>query len=341
MIDMDADPLQIVSLTSLLRAELLAQLVPATTIQERYRLNARFRPCIAERCGILAKALALASPAVREPAVSASVAAPILLVCESQPFEPDLASLHDQVLLRLLTSLEATGMEGWVLRLRARLRPLRQRLRQLPARPSAIIALGVVDEACLGLLQELAPVVRLGVRSTPMRRIACVEYDAQMEAYAIASYAAAHKMEQIAFVGPIGKTAGRRSIADNDVAVLNALTRQAHGWNVAVPSHLTFWIDASQNLRFAQILPKIAEHLASRVLAVVSGPAWALALAQTAGAGASHIICRHWSAERASGLPVIGPDLEQLVRILLARALNQDGLPTEAAVLVPPTWHRQ
>ena len=341
MIDMDADPLQLASLALLLRAELLAQPVPAATIQERYRLSARFRPRSAKDYEILSKALA-SCITCRKPACRPSERrAPVLLVCESHPFEPNLASLHDQVLLRLLTSLEAAGMEGWILRLRARPRPLRQRLGQLPARPSVIVSVGVADQACLGLLQELAPVVRLGARSTPMQRIACVEYDAQMEAYAIASYAAAHKMEQIAFIGPIGRTAGRRCIAGNDVAVLTALTRQAHGWNITVPSHLTFWMDASQNLQSAQILPKIAEHLASRVLAVVSGPAWALELAQTAEAGATHIVCRHWSAEGTPGLPVIGPDLEQLVRVLLARALNRDGLPAEVAVLVPPTWHRQ
>jgi hypothetical protein len=130
-------------------------------------------------------------------------------------------------------------------------------------------------------------------------------------------------------------------VAGNDVAVLAALTRQAHGWNVAVPSPLTFWVDASRNLQSAEVLPKLAEHLASRVLAVVSGPAWAQELTQIAEVGPGRILCRHWSAEGTLGLPVIGPDLEQLVRVLLARAFSRDGLPTEVAVLVPPTWHRQ
>jgi hypothetical protein len=192
------------------------------------------------------------------------------------------------------------------------------------------------------MLGELAPVVRLGMRSMAMRRIACAEYDAQLEACAIASYAAAHKLEQIAFVGCIDRTAGRRRISARDIAVLGALAVQAHSRHIAMPRHLTYWIDAGRDLRSAGVLSKIAGHVGTRVLAVVSGPGWAGELAQAAGGtGAGQIVCRHWSAEGAAGVPVIGPDLDQLAGVVLARALGRDGLPSEAAVLVPPTWHRE
>jgi hypothetical protein len=265
----------------------------------------------------------------------------VLLVCESQPFEPDPGSLHDHVLLRLLRGAAAGGMEGWILRLRTQSRSLRRQLRQLPAKPGVIVSVGVADQACLELLQELSPVVRLGTRSTAMPPIACVEYDSQLEARAIASYAAAHKLEQIAFVGCIDRLAGRRCMAARDMAVLSALVAQAHGRYITLPSHLTFWIDAGRDLRSAGVLSKIAGHTESRVLAVVSGPGWAGELARAGGTGAGRIVCRRWSAAGAAGVPVIGPDLDQLARVVLARALGRDGLPSEAAVLVPPTWHRE
>jgi hypothetical protein len=345
---MDIDPAKLASLAVLLRAELLAQPHPAAAIQQRYRLSSLFQSRRRQVHAALSQAMAIASVAAtsrlktagtRPDTESTGAKGSVLLVCESQPFEPNLDSLCDQLQLRLLTGVEAAGMAGWILRLRTRPRSLRRQLGQLPARPAVIVSVGVSDQACLELLRELAPVARLGMRSTAIRRIACVEYDARLEAGEIASYAATHKMEQIAFVGCIDRVAGRRRISARDIAVLSALAVQAHGPNIAVPSALTFWIDAGRDLRSAGVLSKIAAHTESRVLAAVSGVGWARELARAAGTGAGQIVCRHWSAEGAGGLPVIGPDLEQLARVLLARALGQDHLPTEAAVLVPPVWH--
>lgn len=336
--NMDADPCQLALLARLLRAELPAQPAPATAILERYRRSARFQPGRAKHYEVLSQALNLAA---RQPAAGASAAAPVVMVCESRPFEPDVGSLHEQVLVRLLASLEAAGMPGWVLRLHVRPRALRQRLGQLPARPSAIVAMGVTDSACLEMLREVAPVVQLGMRSLPVRGVACVQYDTAMEAYAIASYAAAHKLEQISLIAPIDRAAGRRWLANEDAAVLAGLIRQAKGWNISLPGRLTFWVDTGLSLRAAEVLSKVAAPLPPHVLAVVSGTVWAQELAGLSGVDARHIVCRHWSAEGTAKMPVIGPDLEQLAEILLARALKRDGLPAEATVLVPPTWHRQ
>lgn len=342
------------SLAKLLEAERAARPLPADALLRRLQISMRFQP--ARRQEYVSLSLAAQTtmqedrrsvPDVRlagkAGGVTPAETGPVLLVCESQPFAPILHRQQDQMLLRLLAGLEQTGATGWIVRTpRTRVRPLIWLLRNLPARPAAIIAVGISHPPSLQTLQQVAPVVRLGTRSASIRAIACVEHDAWLEAHKIASYAAGHKAEQIAFVAGIDRLAGKRRIDGGDFGVLSVLVAESHNRHIAVPGHLTFWVDQQQTLKEAGILPRIIRQATSHVVLVVSNPAWAGEVAAVlAGREGVRVICRHWSAEESAGVPTIGPDLDQLARVVLARLPGRDNLPSDTAMLVAPTWHRR
>jgi hypothetical protein len=356
MMPMATRPEDTACLATLLHAERLARSLSAQGLLERLQLAGRFQPhrtdafenlCRAARIdprdGVPATAAAGISRLLHRARLRrGAITGPVLLICESRPFEPDLADPQDQVMLRLLAGLSALGATGWVLRTpRSHVRPLTWLLKGLPARPAAIIVVGRLTPACVAVLRDLVPVVRLGVRSLSTGQVPCVEYDAHLEAEAIASYATANSIEQVGFLADFAKPAGKRCIRAEDLAALNALTGAAQNRHIDVPANLTFWIDASESMASCGILTRIARHLRSRDLLVVAGARRATeAAAAMDSQDVPRIVCRHWSAAGTPAVPVIGPDLDQLAMVLLARLLRGDYLPAEAAVLVPPTWHR-
>ncbi len=337
---MGTEAQRLASLALLLHAEQRALGVPDSDLLRRYDLNRRFQPRRAALYADLSQALVTHGSDNRADLADMPAAGPVLIACDSLAFQPDLDSLRDQVLLRLLAGLGQAGLQGWILRTRPRPRSLKGLLARLSARPSAVIAAGLSEPACLELLQGLAPLTRFGPRSAAVGQVPCVEYDAQLEAVQIASCAAAARTEHIAFIGMMDNTSGMRRMNPADFAVLSALVVQAQNRHIGMPGGLTFWLDAGRDLQSAGIAQRLTKHGLSRVLAVASGPGPAGELARAAGGDTGHIICRHWSADGPAGVRVIGPDPDQVARVVLARALGRDGLPPEAAVLVPPAWHR-
>ncbi len=337
---MDIEAQSLASLAALLQAERLALGISAGSLRRRYDLSRRLQPRRGAVYASLSQAVNEHGSDNGDVAVGETATRPALIVSDSRAFEPDLASLHDQVLLRLLAGVRQVGLQGWILRTRPRVRPLKWLLAHLPDKPSIIIAAGLSDPDCLELLQGLAPLVRLGPRSASTRRVPCVEYDAQQEAVAITTCAATARIEHIAFIGTMDRAAGKRRLRDSDFAVLSALAAQAQNRHINVLGSLTFWLEAGQDLQSAGILERLTRHGLSRVLTVAAGPGPAGELARAAGGETGHIICRHWSAEGPAGVRVIGANPAQIARVVLARALGRDGLPGEAAVLVPPVWHR-
>lgn len=346
----------IACLAALLHAERLARSLSVRGLLERLQIAGRFQTRRTDTFASLCQAARIdtANPIpttvtagigrlVRRARLgAAAISGPVLLVCESTPFQPDLADPHDQVMLRLLAALGTLGLTGWILRTpRSHVRPLKWLLKGLPSKPAAIVSVGRLAPACLAVLRDLAPVVRLGVRSLSTNQVPCVEYDTHLEAWAIASYAAANGIEQVGFLAEFAKPSGRRCIRAEDLAALNALTAASHNRHIDVPVNLTFWIDPAQSLASCGVLARIARHLRSQDLLVVAGGSRATEAATAMdGYEDPRIVCRHWSVAGVPSVPVIGPDLDQLALVLLARLLRGDHLPAEAAVLVPPTWHR-
>jgi hypothetical protein len=354
---MDTEAEDTASLAALLHAERVARSLSVQDLLKRLQLGSRFKPRRADAFAALCRAARIepqdAVPTVAAPTFARLVrkalpgasptTGPALLVRESRPFEPDLADLHDQMMLRLLVGLGSTGMTVWILRTpQSHVRPLAWLLKRLPARPATIVSVGRLRPACLALLRDLAPMVRLGVRSLSTRQVPCVEHDARLEAWAIAAYAAEHEIDQIGFLADLADPAGIRRVEAEDLALLSELTGAAHNRHIDVPANLTFWIEASASLASCGVLPALARHLRSSDLLIVAGAARAAEVVATlASPDGPRVVCRHWSAAGTPSVPVIGRDLDQLALAVVARVLSCDSLPAEAAVLVPPTWHRR
>jgi hypothetical protein len=341
------------SLAALLHAECLGRNLSPSALAERFSQSERFKPLRSNVYAALRRAAQMPPPPADRPLApmaatirqvgleAADCRGPVLLVCESAPFWPDLGRAQDQILLRLLAGLEGLGVPAWILRTpRAGSRPLLWLLAGLPERPAGIVAVGVSNRS-LEALTHLAPVVLIGPRSMSRRAVPCVEHDARLEAAAIASYAADHGAQQVAFVAGLDTASALRRMTIQDVSILSALIPEAHNRHIAVPVSLTWWVETGQSLEQADILPRLIRHARSRILPVVSGPSWTAEAARALGnLGVSHILCRHWSAIDTPTVPVVGPDLDRLVLTTLTQLLGRNRLPANVAAMVAPAWHQ-
>lgn len=270
-------------------------------------------------------------------------AGPILLVRESRAFDPDLRSPQEPMLGGLLAGLAELGREGWLLRLpRRNARLLKALLNRLPRRPAAIISVDLAQPACLEALEQIAPVVKLALQSTFNRQSRLVAHDTATEAAEIAALGLAWQADQVAFVGLLLRVAGRRHLSAADSRLLTLLAVEMQNRHISLPSQLQFWVDDSRSLQDAGLLPHLVPQLRPHTLVVVTGPQHA---AETAAGLATRphagLLCRHWSAATVvEGIPILGADIDLLAAATLVRLMDAAALAPQAAVLVPPKWHR-
>lgn len=343
------------ALALLLDAEASARGLSRADLLQRLARSQQFNPRRASYYALLLRAMEPAGPrafgpppAVRrivervraaglEPRVPAG---PVLLVCESMPFAPDLDNPVEQILLRLLGSLKSLGVQAWILRLGRRSRRLcNQLMNNLPGKPAGILSVEVSHPGCLELLGKLGPLVQVGMKSVLMRRLPCIEHDTALEAAEITDRAADLRADQIAFVGLIRRVAGKRRIRAGDARLLSMLAMEAQNHHITLPGNLQLWADAGQSLEQAGLLAKLSQQNLSRTLLVVAGREHA---AEAAGAlkdkGYAGLICRHWMADSADSWPTVGQDLDRLTSASLLRLLQPEAIPTDLALLVPPKW---
>lgn len=251
-------------LAMLLEAERIARQLSRDDLSRTLARSAQFRPGKAsyyKQLGLAAQSQ-IHKPAEPLPVVqqiiqridltgqiNQATPGPVLLVCESQTLAPDLDNPVEQLLFRLLGSLEAMGRQTWILRLPRRSARLCQLLLDnLPGEPAAIVSVEVSHPDSLEILGRRAPVIQLGMKSVLMRRLARVEHDTAMEAAEIAAEAAERRADQIAFIGLIRNVAGRRRIRAGDARLQSMLAMEAQNHSIALPSHLQVWADATRPL---------------------------------------------------------------------------------------------